>query len=92
MSKRMNSNRKIGWKKKKQLKKLGCKRYYEYRRKKIILAASKAMEETEPGCFNIVYIVDSRKMNLKHPHSVKTFKNCYPTGMNITTDSKEKGE
>ena len=35
-------------------------------------------------------IVDSRKMNLKHPHSVKAFKNCYPTGMNITTDSKEK--
>lgn len=58
--------------------------------KKIILAASKAMEETEPNCFNMVYIVDSRKMNLKHPHSVKAFKNCYPTGMNITTDSKEK--
>lgn len=90
MSKRKNSNRKIGWKKKKQLKKLGCKSYYEYRRKKIILAASEAIGEVEPGCFNMIHIIDSRKMNLKHPHSVKVFRNCYPTGMNIASDSKEK--
>lgn len=90
MSRRKNSNRKIGWKKKKQLKKLGCKTYYEYRRKKIILAVSKDMGEAEPGCFDMIYINDSRKMNLKHPHSVKVFKNCYPTGVHITTDSKEK--
>lgn len=84
MSKRKNSNRKIGWKKKKQLKKLGCKTYYEYRRKKITLAVSKDIGKAEPGCFNMIYIIDSRKMNLKHPHSVKVFKNCYPTRMNNT--------
>ena len=67
---------------KKHLKKLKCKSYYKMREKRIVMIADKyrkPMQPLDPYCLNIVYIVDSKRMNLKHPHSVKLLGNCYPT-------------
>lgn len=68
--------------KKKLKKKLGCKSYYKYRQKVLIQKACRGIKNADEGCFNIVHIIDSKKMNLKHPHSVKVFTNCYPSTMN----------
>ena len=70
---------------KKYVKKLKCRSYYQMRRKRIMMIADKyikLMQPLDPYCLNIVYIVDSKRMNLKHHHSVKLLGNCYPASMN----------
>lgn len=67
--------------KKKHAKKLYKHSYYEVRRQKIMNAASRY----STGKFDIVYITDSRRMDLKHPVKVVHLGNCVPCASYTTT-------
>lgn len=59
--------------KKKFDKKLGCRSYYNYRYKKILNNVSKHMESGD-----WLYIVDSKRMDLKHISKINVLKNVHP--------------
>lgn len=66
---------------KKYLKKLKCRSYYSMRQKRIVDIANKYINTSRNHDFdaiNMVYIVDSKRMDLKHPHSVKLLCDCTP--------------
>ena len=70
--------------KKKFEKKLFCKTYYGCRQRKLSLLA----ERYDVGENDILYIVDSKRMDLKHLHRVCVLKDvniqpCYNTDHNV---------
>ena len=68
--------------KKKFKKKLNCKTYLRFRRKRIIRRCSS--QSTDPYQRDIVYIQDSKRMDLKHPLHVYLLKNTYPVSMGVS--------
>ena len=70
--------------KKKFKKKYNCKTYYHMREKRIIKIAESYMNDTDMN--RLIYIVDSRRMDLKHPVSVKLFTNIRPAPFINTCD------
>ena len=67
---------------KKLRKKLYKHRYYDVRQEMICKNISSKYSNEMKNGQNILYIVDSRKMNLKHPISIKLFFNCIPISSN----------
>lgn len=66
--------------KKKYDKKFGMKSYYNVRRYKIYMMASKYTEDPLNGhC--IIYVVDSKRGDLKHPVKISLLTNVVPIGM-----------
>lgn len=65
--------------KKKFEKKLHYKKYYNVRRARImkIISMHDKDEDSNKNGFDLVYIIDSRKMDLKHPKKIQLLKNCY---------------
>ena len=62
---------------KKFKKKNRCRTYYGYRQAEIFRRVSNYIDLKSN---DIVYIVDSRRMDLKHFQKVSVLKNCYPIG------------
>lgn len=67
---------------KKYEKKLKCKSYYNYRQKRILKIANKYIQNnnihTDDYKLNMVYIIDSKRGDLKHIHKVQLLLNCTP--------------
>ena len=68
--------------KKKFINKCNMKTYLNSRRIKITVNANKCIPENQRSSNNIIYIIDSRKTDLKHPKKVTLLTNCYPIAMN----------
>ena len=63
--------------KKKFKKKLGCKKYIDYRNIMIAKRCAEYAKEHQIEYYAI-YVIDSRKMNSKHPVSVQILANLQP--------------
>ena len=63
--------------KKKFKKKLGCKKYIDYRNIMIAKRCAEYAKENQIEDY-IIYVIDSRKMNSKHPVSVQILLNPQP--------------
>lgn len=67
-------------------KKLCKKTYYQYRLERIWKVATKYLTASQVTTlldgFNMLYIVDNRRMDLKHVQKVQLLENCYPISMN----------
>ena len=63
--------------KKKFKKKLGCKKYIDYRNIMIAKRCAEYAKEHQIEYYAI-YVIDSRKMNSKHPVSVQILLNPQP--------------
>lgn len=72
--------------KKKFKKKNRCKTYYGYRQAEIFRRIS---NHTDLKSDDFVYIIDSRRMDLKHFHKVAVLKNCCPIGNRTEEDDKQ---
>lgn len=69
---------------KKWKKKLYKRRYYDVRQA-IIYKKALSSCKIEGNC--LLYIVDSKRMNLKHPISIRLLCNCEP--VTVSTEQKE---
>lgn len=69
--------------KKKCDKKFGLRSYYEVRRHKVYMAVSKYSEEIGLERNPIVYIIDSRRMDLKHPIKISLISNAVPISASL---------
>lgn len=87
--------------KKKVKKRLGCKTYYGYRNKLLHQIArqmiAKHQEEMKqngtpinPNLMNILHVVDSKRRDLKHIHSLRVFYGCYPKSISTSNDGETK--
>ena len=63
--------------KKKFKKKLGCKKYIDYRNIMIAKICAEYAKEHQIEYY-VIYVIDSRKMNSKHPVSVQILLNPQP--------------
>ena len=78
--------------KKKFEKKLHCKKYCNVRREKIMRCVNKygqSLNLPKKGGFNMVYIVDSRRMDLKHPSKIQLLANCVPVSVSFDDTDKD---
>lgn len=67
---------------KKYIKKLCCKTYYDMRRTIIYNTATKHIHSnSDNNGFNMIYVIDSKRMDLKHPKKVTLLCNCIPKSM-----------
>ena len=66
-------------------KKLNKKSYYKYREAKIYFLCNNYLKskgmKTNGNKFNAIYIIDSKRMDLKHPIKVELLLNCYPSSV-----------
>lgn len=62
---------------KKYCKKYKQRSYYKVRRKRII----KNIHDKYGSEYNMIHIIDSHRMDLKHPIKITLFKNVYPTSI-----------
>ena len=78
--------------KKKFEKKLRCKKYCNVRRERIMMRVNKyalKLNLSKNDAFNMVYIVDSKRMDLKHPLKIQLLANCVPVSSSFDNVDKD---